>query len=64
MFKLLTAIFGLASASINPDDNTCESHRSCWSAAEIKYFGDWPSCRSDGDCEPDYHCLSHMWTYN
>jgi len=48
----------------NNIDDECLPHRSCWSAAEVKYNFDWPSCVTDGDCDEDHYCLEHMWTYN
>ena len=65
-------IFTFAYAVADNDDevnedvwNDCESHRSCWSAVEVKYHqDDIPICYGDGDCEPGFYCLNHMWEYN
>ena len=65
MRYFLFEILGLAAAVQNRDDNTCEDHRSCWSATAVKYDDDqWKTCRTDNDCADGNYCLSHMWAYN
>jgi len=46
-------------------DNECKPHRSCFKPSEVKYndIGDWPQCRSDGDCLEGFYCLNHMWSW-
>ena len=57
-------LLGLVAAQQNPDENTCETHRACWSATEVKYPDELPTCRSDLDCQDDHWCLCERWEYN
>jgi len=57
-------LFALAAAVQNLDDNQCDEHRACWSAATVKYPDEWPECNIDTDCNTGHYCLEHMWEYN
>ena len=66
-------LLGLAAATTEPLEileteefsNDCKPHRSCWKGIEPKYkMEDTRQCRGDGDCDADFYCLNHMWTYH
>ena len=59
----ILGLLGLAFAQENAD-GVCNANRSCWEGADVKYEGDWKTCKTDFDCEPRHLCLDHMWGYN
>ena len=71
MFRSI--LFGIAAAQNeldlrhlvqNPDDNTCQGARSCWSADEVKYDPLPEICTSDVDCNEGHYCLCYRWEFN
>ena len=58
----LLELISVAAAIQNPDGNTCATHRSCWTATDIKYESrEIPFCTVDADCNQNHACIKHMW---
>ena len=65
MQSLKLVLAATVAANQNPDENTCEAHRSCWAGHELKYPNmETPRCFSDDDCLPGNYCIQTRWDYN